>query len=50
MSDRPDELARMGVGQHHFIFSVESPAKVDTVISAYENGRPLGVEVRRFPK
>ena len=50
MSDRPDELARLGMGHHHFIFTVESPREVDGVIAAYRDGRPLGCEVRRFPK
>jgi putative protease len=50
MSDRPDELARLGVRRYHFIFTVESPAEVDKVISAYRDSRPLGREVRRFPK
>ena len=50
MSDRPDELARLGAGQHHFIFTVESPAEVDRVIAAYREGRSLGTEVRRLPK
>ncbi len=50
MSDRADELARVGLGQHHFIFTVESSAEVDRVISAYADNRPLGGEVRRMLK
>ena len=50
MSDRADELSRARLGQHHYIFTVESPAEVDKVISAYQNGRPLGGEVRRMLK
>ena len=50
MSDRADELSRVGLGQHHFIFTVESPAEVDRVISAYADNRPLGGEVRRMLK
>ncbi len=50
MSDRADELLRAHLGHHHFIFSVESPAEVDRVITAYREGRPLGGEVRRMLK
>ena len=50
MSDRPDELFRARLGGHHFIFSVESPAEVDRVITAYRENRPLGQEVRRMLK
>ena len=50
MSDRADELSRVGLGQRHFLFSVESSADVDRVISAYRDGRPLGCEVRRMLK
>ena len=50
MSDRRDDLLRARLGQHHFIFSVESPAEVDRVIAAYREGRPLGQEVRRMLK
>ena len=50
MSDRSDELARVGLGQHHFIFSTESLADVDRVITAYRDGSPLGGEVRRMLK
>ena len=50
MSDRMEDLLRAHLGQHHFIFSVESPAEVDRVITAYREGRPLGSEVRRMLK
>ena len=50
MSDRADELSRVGLGQHHFLFTVESPAEVDKVLSAYRDGRPLGGDVRRMLK
>jgi hypothetical protein len=50
MSDRMDEVSRAHLAGHHFIFTVESPAEVDQVISAYRDNRPLGTEVRRFPK
>lgn len=50
MSDRADELLRARLSQHHYIFSVESPAEIDRVITAYREGRPLGTEVRRMLK
>ena len=50
MSDRADELLRAHLARHHYIFSVESPAEVDRVITAYREGRPLGSEVRRMLK
>ena len=50
MSDRSDELLRVGLGQHHFIFSVETSAEVDRVVGAYREGRGLGGEVRRMLK
>ena len=50
MSDRPDELLRARLPRHHFIFSVESPAEVDRVITAYRENRPLNGEVRRMLK
>ncbi|MBE6651831.1 MAG: U32 family peptidase [Ruminococcaceae bacterium] len=50
MSDRMEELARAELSQHHFIFSVESPADTDRVITAYKESRPLGTEVRRMQK
>lgn len=50
MSDRAEELLRARLALHHYIFSVESPAEVDRVITAYREGRPLGTEVRRMLK
>ncbi|MBQ9151497.1 MAG: U32 family peptidase, partial [Clostridia bacterium] len=50
MSDRMDDLLRAHLGQHHFIFSVESPAEVDKVLAAYRDSRSLGAEVRRMLK
>lgn len=48
MSDRWNEIARLSLGEHHFIFTVESPAEVDRVIHAYRTGTPVGGEVRRM--
>ena len=50
MSDRMEDLLRAHLGRYHFIFSVETPAEVDRVITAYQEGRPLRGEVRRMPK
>ena len=50
MSDRRDELSRARLCHHHFIFTVESPRRVDSVITAYRQGKPLGGEVRRMVK
>ncbi len=50
MSDRPEELARAGLARQHFLFTVETPAEVDRVITAYSDSRPLGGEVRRMLK
>lgn len=50
MSDRPNDLSRAHLGHHHFIFTVESPAEVDRVITAYQEGKALGGEVRRMVK
>lgn len=50
MSDRPDELARAGLAEHHYLFTVESPREVDRVMAAYREGLPLGGEVRRMVK
>ncbi|MBQ3507279.1 MAG: U32 family peptidase, partial [Clostridia bacterium] len=50
MSDRGDELLRAHLGHHHFVFSVESSADVDKVITAYCKGRTLAGEVRRMVK
>ncbi|MCQ2429208.1 MAG: U32 family peptidase [Clostridia bacterium] len=48
MTDRADELLRAGIDRQHFIFSVESPAAVDAVIRAAQEGTPVGGEVRRI--
>ncbi len=50
MSDRAVELAGAGLGEHHFLFSVESSDEIDRVIRAWQQGQPIGGEVRRMPK
>ena len=48
MSDREELLARNGLTNRHFIFSVETPREVDEVIRAHREGRPLIGTVRRL--
>ena len=50
MSDRTDQLERSGITARHFIFSDESPARVDAVITAYRKGTPIAgnEKVRRI--
>ncbi len=48
MSDRAGELARAGIRAGHFLFTLESPDEVDTVIHAYQSGLPLAGAVRRI--
>lgn len=48
MSDRIGELDRAGIASWHFIFSVESRRRIDTVIEAFRHGLPLNGKVRRI--
>ncbi len=48
MSDRLRELHGAGITGGHFIFTVETAAEVDRVITAYQKGTPLGERVRRI--
>ncbi len=48
MSDRRADLARADVHAGHYIFTLESPAEVDRVITAYQTGTPLPGAVRRI--
>ena len=48
MSDKPEELARAGIVNRHFIFTTESADEVDGVIAAYKNGTALDFKVRRI--
>ncbi len=50
MSDVPVELAQAEIARHHFIFTVESPAEVDAVITAHLRHRALSLETRRMVK
>ena len=48
MSDKQDELLRARVTNKHFIFTVETPKDVDSIISAYKNGVAINGTVRRI--
>ena len=48
MSDRQDELARSGIVDRHFIFTVENAREVDEVIECFASGEPLDGKVRRI--
>ncbi len=48
MSDREDHLARAGVVARHFLFTVETPDEVDSVIDAHRKGLPIRGQVRRI--
>ncbi len=48
MSDRQDQLAKAGIASHHFLFSTETPAEVDEVISLWKKGAALPYAVRRI--
>ena len=48
MADRRSELARAGITAGHFLFTIESAAEVDRVITAYQNGTPPKGATRRI--
>ncbi len=48
MSDKQDVLAASGITAQHFLFTVESAAEVEKVISAYKKGTALPYPVRRI--
>ena len=48
MGDRRAELSAAGVGQEHFLFTVETPEEVAAVVRAYRAGNPLSGQVRRI--
>ena len=50
MTDRTDELNRLGVVQRHYIFTVETSEEAAAVIRAARSGSALSCEVRRLPK
>lgn len=48
MSDREQDLKAAGITDRHFLFTVESPAEVDSVIDDYRLGRSPAGKVRRI--
>ena len=48
VSDRQDELDRVGATDRHFLFTVETPQEVDRVIEDYRCGRAPTDKVRRI--
>ncbi len=50
MGDAREELARYRINHTHFIFTVEDEKEIATVLRAYEDGTPLGIQVRRIGK
>ena len=48
MSDKTELLSKNGILGQHFIFSTESREECDRVVSAFEEGKPLGIQVRRI--
>ena len=50
MSDRQDALAKAGIVDRHFLFTVETPAEVDRVIGAFLQKKPIGGTARRLPE
>jgi hypothetical protein len=50
MGDAKEELARYRINHTHFIFTVEDEKEIAAVLRAYEDGAPLGIQVRRIGK
>ena len=48
MSDKQDELDRIGATDRHFLFTTETPDEVDRVIEDYQRGRAPTEKVRRI--
>lgn len=48
MTDRAEQLDRNGILRRHFLFTVETPAEVDRVLTAARMGQPCGEKVRRI--
>ncbi len=44
MADKRTELSRIGLAFEHHLFTVEAPAEVDRVISAYQNAASDGID------
>ncbi len=50
MSGKPDELRKYKISAKHFIFSDETPEKVDSVINAFVQGHEIEAKARRISK
>ncbi len=50
MADAKQSLNRYRTGGWHFIFSIEAPREVDSIILAYQQGLPSSAPVRRIGK
>ncbi len=48
MTDREEDLSRAHLTDRHMLFTVETPAEVDAVIRATNEGSPIGGDVRRM--
>ena len=48
MSDRQDQLLKAGITNQHFLFSTETPDKVDEIIQLWKKGEALPYPVRRI--
>ncbi len=48
MSDRQDQLNKYRITSHHFIFSDETPERVDEIVSAFVRSADIGEKVRRI--
>ncbi len=50
MADKQDALEKYRVGGQHFLFTIETPAEVDGILSAYAQGRPApaSLPIRRI--
>jgi hypothetical protein len=48
MADKQQLLAQYHIGGQHFIFTVESPSEVNSVLHAYQKGTPAAFPIRRI--
>ncbi len=49
MSDRTEQLRSVGITAWHFLFSVETPDEIDSVLRRFRQGTPSDRPVRRIP-
>lgn len=48
MADKKSALAALGAFARHFLFTVETPAEVEAILTAYEKGLPAQTPIRRI--